>query len=261
MYPTLNFLVFKISSYLFFLFTTFVVVIVGSYLFAIKRQFKQKDILIMLFGMAISVFIGARFLNIIVNYKWYQNDFWRIFDFSTKGLSLYGGAMLAILIGGIISYFRKIYLWKFADTVTPFLAIGIALMRVGCFLNGCCFGRETNVLWGVIFPKYSLAHIHQLSSHVMSGGGVVAVHPTQIYELLAALLGGGMAILILKKSKTHGVAFLSFVIFFSVFRWGNMYLRVLPYDKIIINFVYPALYILIILGSICCLFFINKKHN
>ncbi len=266
MYPQLNFGLFTVSAYSFFTAAALAVAVVGSYLYALRRGFKSADCLLMLFGMGLSVFIGARFFNVVVNYEWYRSDPARIFSLDDAGFSLYGGIIFAIIAGLLIARMQKISTWKFADTVTPFIGIGITLMRIGCFLNGCCFGKVTSLPWGVKFPPYSPPHLYQISQNPFSAFTVLPIHPTQIYELIAAVLGTLLALAILKKKKPDGTAFLVFAIFFTAFRWLNMQFRVLPYSEAVINLWYPLFYAAIIL--VCGYFLIkinrtrhNTRHN
>lgn len=247
MHPNLNFYWFEVSSYAFFMAVALIVVFVGSYLYSLRRGFDRRDALWMLVGMSLAVFVGARLFNVIINFDWYYEDFSRIYAFNAGGFSLYGGALFAILAGVGISYWRGVKVYKFGDTVIPFVGIGIAVMRVGCFLNGCCFGKETHLPWGVKFPEMSPAHIHQISHNLLGSVSVASVHPTQIYELVAALIGVALSFYIIKKNKPAGSAFFAFVIWFSVFRWVNMYLRELPYSEMVVSDFYPGFYAVIIL--------------
>jgi len=256
MHPILDFYIFQLSAYSFFTVLALVFVMTGTYLFARKRGFSAGDSLWMILGMGLSVFIGARGLNIFVNYDWYSEDFRRIFSFSATGFSLYGGIFMAILTGWFVSYFRKIPLFRFADTATPFVGLGIVLMRIGCFLNGCCFGKETNLPWGVKFPVFSQAHIHQMSADFIGGISVMPVHPTQIYELLAALFGTLIALVIIRKKWVDGTAFLIAGIWFSAFRWINLSLRVTDYSDFMIEWFYPFFYAGII--AVCTLLLLRK---
>jgi phosphatidylglycerol---prolipoprotein diacylglyceryl transferase len=71
------------------------------------------------------------------------------------GLVVYGGLIGAAV--AFILFVRKyrLPLLPLADIVAPSLAIGLALGRVGCFLNGCCYGGPSDFPWAVTFPKYS----------------------------------------------------------------------------------------------------------
>lgn len=211
--------------------------------------------------MGVSVFIGARLMNIAVNFDWYAENPARAWAFSATGFSLYGGVLAAVITGGLIALWRRIPLLKFADTVTPFTGIGIALMRVGCFLNGCCFGKETDMPWGVIYPPFSPAHVHQISGDLLGGMEVHPVHPTQIYELIAALACAALAFYLIKNKKPHGTAFLYCGILFSAFRLVNMNLRELPYDETTLSTWYPLLYFSVIAACALALLYITKKSG
>jgi len=79
------------------------------------------------------------------------------------GLSSHGGYVFGILAGLAYFKFKKVDLFKYADAVIPFMLVGWAIGRVGCFLNWDSYGKITNVAWAVIVngsPR----------------------HPTQLYE-------------------------------------------------------------------------------
>jgi phosphatidylglycerol:prolipoprotein diacylglycerol transferase len=79
--------------------------------------------------------------------------------------------------------------------IAPSLALGVAFGRIGCFLNGCCYGDRCDLPWALRFPKGSIPwwdHVHQ---HWITKDAAqsLAVHPTQLYSafdgfLLVALL-------------------------------------------------------------------------
>jgi phosphatidylglycerol---prolipoprotein diacylglyceryl transferase len=95
--------------------------------------------------------------------------FWNMLKIHEGGLSFHGG-----VAGGAIAviYFctmRKIPVFQFGDAVMPGLALGLAIGRIGCFLNGCCYGRPWNGPWAMTVPSLHDG-IHR--------------HPTQIYDLI-----------------------------------------------------------------------------
>ncbi|GAB4259193.1 prolipoprotein diacylglyceryl transferase [Thermincola ferriacetica] len=97
---------------------------------------------------------------------------------------------------------KKLPFWQLADVVTPALALGYGIVRIGCFLNGCCYGKPTNSTWGVIFP-----HLDNLYRY-----------PTQLYS---SAFGMGMFLFLLwfKKRKTFdGQMFLLFLIIYGIER-------------------------------------------
>jgi phosphatidylglycerol:prolipoprotein diacylglycerol transferase len=85
-----------------------------------------------------------------------------IINLAQGGLVVYGsvfGGILAILI---YTWRRRAPVLATLDLVAPSFMLGLALGRIGCFLNGCCFGAVCELPWAVRFPPGSLAHIHQL---------------------------------------------------------------------------------------------------
>lgn len=93
-----------------------------------------------------------------------------------------------VLLGGVIAGFGGAY-WMarkrgaafltVTDIMIPSLALGIAFGRIGCFLNGCCFGLPSNLPWAVVFPESCSAGSVYPHQHI---------HPTQLYETLAMVV-------------------------------------------------------------------------
>lgn len=121
--------------------------------------------------------IGARLLYVV---SYWQRDFaghplTEILAVWKGGLVYYGGLILATLTGIWRIRQMKLPLWTMADCLAPGVALGHAFGRLGCLLNGCCFGRPTTLPWGIQFP----------ASHSTAAA---SLHPTQIYESLLNLM-------------------------------------------------------------------------
>lgn len=98
------------------------------------------------------------------------------------GMAYYGGFIFASVFGLWFSRKHGIGMWKAADLTAPWIALGLALTRMGCFLNGCCYGKITKAAWGAVFPRFSVAWRAQLDAHLIGNGdGALPVHPAQIY--------------------------------------------------------------------------------
>ena len=245
-----------IYAYPVFLIFAGLVVIGGTIRFAKIRNLPMRSIAWMLFAMLMAALVGARMLHILVNFGAYAKNPSLIYSFDDSGFSLFGGVIFAVITGYVMCRMSKVNFWKFADTITPFLGIGIAMVRIGCFLNGCCFGKITSLPWGVTFPFFSEAHKYQMSQSQTTLLTVRPVHPTQIYELLAALTGSLLAMYVIKRKTTNGTAALVFALWFTVFRWIDYYFMVqLPTFQASPYF-YPFLYFGLIL---VCLFFLLRK--
>lgn len=78
------------------------------------------------------------------------------------GLVVYGSVLGGM--AGAIFYmvWKKIPILATFDLFAPGMMLGLAIGRIGCFLNGCCFGGPADVPWAVTFPPRSLVHVHQL---------------------------------------------------------------------------------------------------
>jgi phosphatidylglycerol---prolipoprotein diacylglyceryl transferase len=237
-----------------FFFIAVVAAVLGCFFYAIKRGYEARKVMIILVVMLVSAVVGARILNAIVNLNAYAADPGKLFELGAEGFSLYGGIIFAALGGFICCRLLKLNIYKMGDSLIPFLGIGIAIMRIGCFLAGCCFGRETDLPWGVKFPLLSPAHLHQLSVYG-NYFEVNPVHPTQLYELVAALFLAMIAFGMLKKKRRDGMAIFVFIAGFSLFRLFNSYLRVNPDSFSAPPYFYPALYLSFIAIS---LFMIGK---
>jgi prolipoprotein diacylglyceryltransferase len=111
----------------------------------------------------------------------------------SAGLSSYGFALGAILS------FSSVYYWihgewadtDFLDAVAPAIALGIAILRFGCFLNGCCFGSICQMPWCITYESGSSAYAFQAQAGLISHTNPVSlpVHPVQLYESGVCLIG------------------------------------------------------------------------
>lgn len=129
----------------------------------------------------ISAIIGSRLLYIAFHVEEFRGrwlDTINIFKGLT-GLSMFGGIALAIVAAITYMRIKGLPAWAMADAIAPSYALGVGFTRIGCLLNGCCFGRLTEVPWGISFPPGCAA-----SSVV----GAAHVHPTQLYESLAGFV-------------------------------------------------------------------------
>jgi len=111
----------------------------------------------------ISSIIGARAVYVIKYWNAYKTNPITILHLWDGGLIFFGGFLVALVV--VLLYLKryKIDYWKFLDILAPAVAIGSAIGRIGCFLNGCCYGYETPLLWGVKFPNvYGYRHATEL---------------------------------------------------------------------------------------------------
>lgn len=128
--------------------------------------------------------IGARLFYVVTHLDEFRGNWSATFnpfassEFGIAGLNLYGGILLGII--GLFLYcrYKKMPLWETFDYFAPAVGIGIFFGRIGCFLNGCCFGTPTEMPWGVVFPPGSIPDVIFPGAHL---------HPAQIYSSLYGL--------------------------------------------------------------------------
>ena len=105
--------------------------------------------------------VGARIFYVIHYWHQFRGEFLEIFAVWKGGLELLGGVVLAILVITIYLRIKKLPVRRYLDILAIGLMLALAFGRIGCFLNGCCFGKPTACALGVRFPYDSLAHQSQ----------------------------------------------------------------------------------------------------
>ncbi len=118
------------------------------------------------FWTIIAGVLGARLFYVLLNYRFFMENPLEIVMIQNGGLAWHGGLIAATLSG--IRFIRKkgLHLPTMVDLVAPYAALGESIGRIGCFLNGCCYGRE--VSWGIYFPVHH-AHLHPTQLYTMAG--------------------------------------------------------------------------------------------
>jgi phosphatidylglycerol:prolipoprotein diacylglycerol transferase len=159
--------------------------------------------------------IGARIAYIIQFWDSYKDNPLEVFRIDRGGLVFYGGFFLAMLC--IILYCRKnkFDVWRALDIVAPALTLGHMFGRIGCFLNGCCFGKPTQCLLGVAYPPGSLP------DHMYGG---LPLHPVQLYEAAANLILFGVMFYLARNTR-RGITTASYLIAYGVLRFADEFFR------------------------------------
>jgi phosphatidylglycerol---prolipoprotein diacylglyceryl transferase len=114
------------------------------------------------------------------------------------GLTMYGGVLGALAASWFYLRRRHVPFLRMADVVAPSLGLGLGLTRVGCFLNGCCYGKPTTSIFGVHFPP---------DSFVSGLFGGAAVHPTQLYSSLTGFAIMAILLLVDRRRLPEGRLF------------------------------------------------------
>ena len=198
MYPILfEFGPLKIYTYGFVVACAFIIGALLARLEAERQNLPSEKILDLAIYIAISGILGARLFYVLQNLQFYLRFPGQIWMLQRGGLSFYGGLILAAICAGIFLKKKGLPVFKSLDIVSPYLALAQAIGRIGCFLNGCCYGR-----YG---------------------------HPVQIYSSLGLLLIFGTLRVFQDKGKKKkyfaGSVFLLYCSLYSLFRFFIEYLR------------------------------------
>jgi phosphatidylglycerol:prolipoprotein diacylglycerol transferase len=159
---------------------------------------------------------GSRLLYVLAHMEDYRGDLLGIFKVWQGGLTFYGGLIAGVIFGIGFLKAKKLPVREVIDTIAPQIALGIAIARIGCFLNGCCFGSETGLPWACRFPADSQA------GWILPG---VGLHPTQLYSSVANFLIFLFLRRRLRKGPGGGTVFYTFLVTYGVWRFVIDFLR------------------------------------
>jgi phosphatidylglycerol---prolipoprotein diacylglyceryl transferase len=169
----------------------------------------------MLFGSL----LFARIFFVLLNLAFYRSQplsalFLGNGHFAIQGLSFHGG-LFGAMLGSFIFCRRARLSWLLlADIMAPAAALGYGFGRIGCFLNGCCYGAPTHLPWGTRFlidPE--------------TGVCTPPSHPTQIYAALGSWAIFGLLLLLRNKLPGKGQLAFSYLALYSVLRFGVEFFR------------------------------------
>ncbi|MBI1883391.1 MAG: prolipoprotein diacylglyceryl transferase [Chlamydiae bacterium] len=161
--------------------------------------------------------IGARIFYVVSHGGEFQHHLLQILMLNRGGLVFYGGFIGGILALLIFSKRKHISFLKILDFMIPSLVLAHALGRIGCFMNGCCFGRPATCSWAVTFPPGSLPALHYGARHL--------IHPTQIYESLLLVALFFILLGLEKFKKFEGQTFLNYLLLYPALRFSMEFFR------------------------------------
>lgn len=150
--------------------------------------------------------LGARVAFILAHFDHYAQIPSDIIRIDRGGLIYYGGFIGGILGVIALAYRRRLPVWSFGDFAITSVPLAHALGRIGCFFNGCCHGKPTELPWGV-----------SLDGH--------QVHPTPLY---GTVLNVGLFFLLylIYRRRTHsGVVVAAYLLLYPTCRFFLEYLR------------------------------------
>jgi len=198
-----------IYSYGFMLALAFLATTTLAMRHAAKEGIASEKILDLMLVILITGIIGSRIFYVALNWRDFLEEPLSIFLLNRGGLAVYGGFAIAIPSG--IYFIRKngLALFKTLDLMSLYIVLGQAIGRIGCFFNGCCYGKETTSFIAMYFPAIASR-----------------AHPTQLYSSFALVV----IFVVLRRNynrtyRFEGEIFFSYLIFYSVMRFFMEMLR------------------------------------
>jgi phosphatidylglycerol---prolipoprotein diacylglyceryl transferase len=216
---------FPIHSYGFMLAISFLFGIWFASWRAKKEDLHSEVISDVGFWVILASILGARLYYVVLHFEEFRNDLAAIVNpfhggsLGIGGLVMYGGFIGALMAA--VTYFRlkKEPFLPYADVSAASLGFGIFLTRIGCFLNGCCYGAATSSSCGVTFPLSSPAGMYAHEAHAH------ALFPSQLIESGGGLLMAIIIILVGMKKTFPGLRFFLVGIMYSMLRFGVDFTR------------------------------------
>jgi phosphatidylglycerol---prolipoprotein diacylglyceryl transferase len=173
-----------------------------------KEGIDPERILDMGVYLLLAAIIGSRIFYVLVNLQEFQRNWLDVFAIWKGGLVFYGGLIGAVTAG--IWYMRKhdLPVWKTADIVAPYIALGHMFGRFGCFFAGCCYGAPCHTSVGITFSD----------SHSLAPLGV-SLYPTQLFEAGGEFANFLILLVVYRFRKFDGQVFWLYPALYSILRF------------------------------------------
>lgn len=214
---------FEIHSYGLLLALSFLVGIYWAMRRGEKRSIPKNTIMDLSLIIVIAAIIGSRLMYVVTHVDEFRGRWLDIInpiqstgEIGIAGLTMLGGVILALIAIIVFCKIRKIAIMKLCDVLAPSFGLGIFLTRIGCFLNGCCYGKPCDASWGVVFPLHSPAgSLHQ----------GVHLYPTQLYSAFYGLLITLIVVLLDRKQRFDGFLVSVFFMLYGLSRFTIDFFR------------------------------------
>jgi len=209
---------FPVNTYGVFLALAFLIAILVTVKLATRDGLPRQRVYDLCLWMLLAGLIGSKLLMLFTEPEYRANPLELVsLDFLRSGGVFYGGLLGAVLAGYLLMKRYKLPWWKTADACAPGIAIGNFFGRQGCFAAGCCWGKPTDLPWGVKFTELG---------HEITGVPIEAhLHPTQLYESFAMLLVFLFLLWLHKHRRFDGQVVLIYALLYSVIRFAIEFVR------------------------------------
>lgn len=137
------------------------------------------------------------------------------------GLVFYGGLFGGILGGIVYLLFCRVPLLPMGDIAMPFVPLAHSIARVGCFLNGCCWGSPCDYPWAVHYPRGTHIFQRHLNAHLIEPGALKSapLHPTQLYSAASLLVIFFVMRFAYKRNTRTGAVLMLYPLLYGIHRF------------------------------------------
>lgn len=211
-----------------------------------KHELSSEAILdIALIGI-VAGFLGAKLLFVIVEFQDFLKNPMSVLG--SEGFVVYGGIIAGVLSAILYCRVKKMEFLKYFDLAAPSIALAQGFGRIGCFLAGCCYGRETDSWCGVVFPAGGQAPVGE------------KLIPTQLFSSAGDFAIVLVLILYYKKSKHTGDVGALYMLLYGIGRFVIEFFRSDDRGAIGVLSTSQAISIVIVIGALL-LFGWNRKRQ
>ncbi len=208
----------------FYAYGTFVAlaVLVSSLLIARESQRRNEGFVILPTSgvwVGAAALFGAKVFYILQFEDW--RNVWRAIFVWQGGMVAYGGVGAGLVAAVVYARLHRIPLLKGLDIAAPYVALGHGIGRIGCFLNGCCWGSVCTHPWGVRFPHGSYPYMRHLKERLLTSEAAqsLPVHATQLYEAVGLFAIAAALKWYLAKKPWDGAVAFGYLLAYGVLRF------------------------------------------
>lgn len=208
----------------------------------LRAGLDKRKLVDMVLVVIITSLIGSKLAMILIEWTTFADEPWAdVYPFGLHislpralvlwqgGLFYYGG----LLVGAVtaVIYARRkggMSVGQAVDVIAPGVALGHVWGRLGCLLEGCCFGKATDSGLGVVYRDESQAFEQHASRGLLQSPfeATYPLHPVQIYEAAVELaVAGALIFLLARWRRFAGQLAMTYLVVYSFARFGLEFFR------------------------------------
>ncbi len=209
---------FPLNTYGVLLATAFLLALVVAARLGARDGLPRERIYDLGLWLLLAAIVGSKVMLLLVEPEYRAHPLNLLsLDFLRSGGVFYGGFIAAVATAYVLVRRYKLPWWQTADACAPAIALGNAIGRQGCFAAGCCWGKPTNLPWGVAFTERA----HEITGVPLG----VHLHPTQLYESFATFIFFLALLWLHRHRRFRGQVILTYAVLYAVMRFTIEFFR------------------------------------